>query len=424
MLERYTLPPMAALWSTKYKYDVWASIATAQAAARLDAGREQFQKELLAYPVPTEEQVASAEAETRHDVAAFLRAWRKGMKPEHARQIHTGLTSSDLVDTAQSVILSQISDQIIHCLDRLITRLAKSAVRYWSTERVGRTHGQPAEMTTLGYQLARHCAAFVGNGERFVSAVDDISVVKMSGPVGAYRFTSLEQERTLAKLVGEGFSATEVAGQRIAREGYARWVSELAIMATSVEDLALQFRLGQQFGIQELFEPFAPGQVGSSSMPHKRNPIRSETMTGLARLVRAQVVPVMEGIPTWGERDITHSSVERVALPTASILTHYLIANAYVLVDGLRYDPIRMDSNAKLAREDTSTASFKAMMVQDAGIDHELADRIVQEAQAGGRGYLDKAIDNVLGIGPHVPPAPRISHAYDLMREVIDSAQT
>lgn len=415
MLDRYTLTPMGELWSPQNRLNTWAGVAIAQAVARAKSNRADLHTELLEYPIPTAEEVAKQETHTRHDVAAFLQVYRSKMVPSHAQLIHLGLTSSDLVDTANAVILRQASNVIVDAVNRLAIDLAKRSLRHWHLERLGRTHGQIAEITRFGYQLARHAAALVIGGHRFNSACEDVSLVKMSGPVGTYRMTSIDDERRLAKLVGPDFEAVEVAGQRVPREGYARWVSELAILATSVEDLALQVRIGQQAGIGELAEGFGPSQVGSSSMPHKQNPIMSETMTGLARIVRAQIVPVMEGIPTWGERDITHSSVERIALPTASILTHYLLVVGSNLVRDLQVNAGRIDQNLVRAGEQAWSAYYKSVVVQ-AGVTPERADQVIRVAI--GENLVDETLDDVTGNGTPVPPAPGIHHALRLMEEI------
>jgi adenylosuccinate lyase len=415
LIERYSLPEMRHIWSPGFKFRVWAAVAARQAQAK--SNDPDLLAALVAYPIPTVDQVADLESVTRHDVAAFLRAWREPMKEQHAQQVHTGLTSSDLVDTANAVIMSQASDYIVKKLETLLVELAKAALKYWDVPRLGRTHGQPAEPTTLGYQLAKYTSAMVINASRFTDVLEDIEIVKMSGPVGAYRETTVAQEQILAKLIGGSFEAAQVAGQRLGREGYARWVSELAICASTVEDLALQFRLGQQFGIEEIAESFGHGQVGSSSMPHKQNPIRAENLCGLARLVRAQVMPVMEGIPTWGERDITHSSVERMALPTAATLTHFMIAGATALVSNMTVDRVQIDKNLRAARCRPNSAHYKTLLVQSGLVTHEDADYLVAETIDTGqvRRLLGQyGLDELA----ELPPA-RLDHVRELMEEVV-----
>lgn len=414
-LSRYTLPPMGEVWSAEYRLQTWANVAAIQAAAQLDGysdrGRARFVEGLMGLPRPTPEQVAELEATTRHDVVAFLQLWRETMPDEYARRIHNGLTSSDLVDTAVSVTLAAATDLILDAGLELADTLAAQAIRYWGVQRLGRTHGQPAELTSLGHQLARHAVAISNGIFRLREHMDDLLLFKLSGPVGTYRYTSLEQERRGARMLGDRFQSAELTSQRLPREAYARWVSDLAIIATSTEDAVLQVRLGQQFGVSEIREPFGGGQVGSSSMPHKQNPIRSETLTGLARLVRAQVVPVMEGIPSWGERDITHSSVERVALPTASTLTHYMLVSAEEIFAGLRVDDGMIDESIQAAGYLVHAASMKVQLMRE-GIAPKQVDwavnRIIQR-------YSNSEYDF-----PNPAPPMRIDHVLELMKEMLD----
>lgn len=422
-LDRYTLPAMRHLWSDEHRFQIWAAVASVQAAARLERGEERspFVAALMGYKVPTPGEVTELESLVKHDVVAFLHIWREQMAPEHAQVIHLGLTSSDLVDTALNAVLGQVTDEILDYGEQLQVAVARAALKYWDTMRMGRTHGQPAEITSLGYQLARHAYAIHSNLHRLSSMMEDVMLFKMSGPVGTYRYTSIEQERRGAVALGEAFSAAEIACQRLSREAYARWVSELAILASSVEDLVLQIRLGQQFGVEELSEPFGHDQVGSSSMPHKRNPIRSENLTGLARLVRAQVVPVMEGIPTWNDRDISHSSVERVALQTASILTHYMLANAQFLIENLEVRETNMKLSIDKADHRAYSAAYKVELTK-AGVAPNQVDWMVDTA------IRDRNVGSTVfsklnyGNRPFLLPEMQIAHAHQLMKEIARAA--
>jgi adenylosuccinate lyase len=421
-LDRYTLLEMKHLWSDEHRLQLWAAVAAVQAASQLAEGadRSPLIATLMEYKLPSVGEVADMESLVKHDVVAFLHVWREQMAPEHASLVHLGLTSSDLADTALNALLGQVTDQILDAADALQVTVARTALKHWGTERLGRTHGQPAEVTTLGFQLARHAYAIHGNVHRLTTMMDDLMLFKMSGPIGTYRYTTIEQERRGAVALGEAFSAAEVAGQRLSRESYARWVSELAILASSVEDLALQIRLGQQFGIEELAEPFDSQQVGSSSMPHKRNPIRSENLCGLARLVRAQVVPVMEGIPTWNDRDISHSSVERVALQTASILTHYMLTNAQWLIENLNVDLRRLKSNIQMAGHRAGSAAYKVLLTR-AGVAPNQVDHVVDNAIRQGTVASDvfgKAAETTTVRFPNYSPPMRVEHVRQLMEEI------
>lgn len=423
-LDRYTLTEMGNLWDDTRKLQMWAAVASVQAAAQSKlppAEQVDWVRQLMEYPVPTPDEVRDVEVYTRHDVVAFLQLWRERMSPDHARSVHRGLTSSDLVDTALNATLGQVTDAILDAGDGLLVALAQASLRYWGTERLARTHGQPAEVTTLGFQLARHAVALMCGLHRLTEHMDDVMLFKMSGPVGTYRYTSFEQERRGAAMLGAAFKPAEVASQRLPREPYARWVSDLAILASSVEDLVLQIRLGQQFGVEEIAEPFASGQVGSSSMPHKRNPIRSETLTGLARVVRAQILPVMEGIATWNERDITHSSVERLALQTASTLTYYLLSNATALVEGLQVDASRMAVHIDRAGHRAYSASYKVDLV-NAGIPPNEVDALVDGAirdRRIGPDITSKLSRYSATNSPYVQPPMRVDHVRTIMEEMI-----
>lgn len=426
-LDRYALNPMRHLWSDEYKIQMWSAVAAVQAAAQSKlspAEQNEWVSQLVAYPLPTPDELRDVELIVRHDVVAFLQLWRERMSPDHARSVHLGLTSSDLVDTALNAILGIVTDHIIDAGDALIRALAQASLKYWETDRLARTHGQPAEVTTLGFQLARHAVALMCGMHRLAEHMDDVLLFKMSGPVGTYRYASFEQERRGAAMLGPSFKPAEVAGQRLPREPYARWVSDLAIVASSVEDLVLQIRLGQQFGVEEIAEPFGSAQVGSSSMPHKRNPIRSETLTGLARLVRAQIVPVMEGIATWNDRDISHSSVERVALQTASTLTHYMLSNATPMVEGLQVHPTAMRFNIDRAGHRAYSASYKVDLV-NAGIPPNevdgLVDLAIRERRIGPDLFSKLPAYNQTNRA-YVQPPMRIDHVREVMEEMANGS--
>jgi adenylosuccinate lyase len=288
--------------------------------------------------------VAAVEAVTQHDVIAFLTAWADNTTPRDAAAwVHYGMTSSDLLDTALALQLVEASDLLLARLDDLVGSLRDHALAHRATLRVGRTHGVHAEPDVWGHRVADFAFAMARSRDRLRAARESVAIAKISGAVGSYSNIDPAIERHVADALG--LRPADVATQVVIRDGISEWVSALAVIATLCEAIALEVRHGQRTEVRELEEPFGSGQKGSSAMPHKRNPILCERICGLARVVRAQVVPVMEGIPLWHERDISHSSVERIALPDAAIGTDYLLHLTARLVNGLVVNADRMRVN-------------------------------------------------------------------------------
>ena len=326
MIERYTLPEMGHVWSEAHKYELWCQIETLVLAAHAEAGTVPADAvaPVAAAPPPTPEAVAALEAVTGHDVIAFLSAWANNTTPrEAAAYVHYGMTSSDLLDTALALQLAESTDLLTARCERLLHVLREHALAHRTTLRPGRTHGIHAEPDVWGHRVADFAFAIHRCRDRLIRARQSVAVGKLSGPVGTYSNIDPEIEsEVLGKL---GLRPADVATQVVLRDGIAEWVSVLALIASVCDAIAIEIRHGQRTEVAELAEPFGTGQKGSSAMPHKKNPVRSERISGLARVVRAQVVPVMEGIPLWHERDISHSSTERVALPDAAIATDYML---------------------------------------------------------------------------------------------------
>lgn len=341
MLTRYTLSPMDRVWSEAYKYEVWRHIEITAAAAK--GAPLTTINYLLDVVPPSISTIADAERRTKHDVMAFLVAWRAGMPNEHARWVHKDMTSSDLVDSANAFRIKAASKEIDGALRRLLAVAASHALAFWDTPRLARTHGQPAEATTWGYRVADFVEGLRNSYDQFVNGTHSATAVKLSGPVGNYRYTSIDEESDFAFRLG--LHSTPTATQIVNRAHYADWVYALSRIATIIESFALEVRLSQRWEVNELAESFTPGQTGSSAMPHKRNPIVSENLTGLARLVRAQLEPILEGVASHHERDISHSSVERIALPTASTLTHYMVVRCTGLIENLHVATEIMQAN-------------------------------------------------------------------------------
>ncbi|HEY1623904.1 MAG TPA: adenylosuccinate lyase [Streptosporangiaceae bacterium] len=346
MISRYTLPEMGHIWSDAYKYELWCRVEVLVLEAHAKAGTVPLSavEPVRNAPPPTPEAVAEVEAVTDHDVIAFLTAWADNTTPrEAAAYVHYGMTSSDLLDTALALQLAEATDLLLAKADRLVAVLRDHALAHKDTLRTGRTHGIHAEPDTWGHRVADFAFAMARCRDRLRRARAAVAVGTLSGPVGTYsNIDPAVEADVMAEL---GLRPADVATQVVIRDGIGEWVSVLALTATVCEAVALEVRHGQRTELRELAEPFRKGQKGSSAMPHKKNPIRSERICGLARLVRGYVTPVTEGIPLWHERDISHSSVERVALPDAAITVDYLLHLTAGLIEGLTVDAGRMRAN-------------------------------------------------------------------------------
>ncbi|MDQ6873995.1 MAG: adenylosuccinate lyase [Actinomycetota bacterium] len=380
MIDRYTLPEMGRVWSEAHKYALWCQVETLVLEAHAEAGTVPAEAlgPVRAAAPPTPEAVAEIEATTQHDVIAFLTAWADNTSPrDAAAYVHFGLTSSDLLDTALAVQLVEATDLLLAKADKLVAALRDHALAHRDTLRVGRTHGIHAEPDSWGHRVADFAFAAARSRDRLRRVRAAVGVVKISGAVGTYANIDPRIEVQVAERLG--LRAADVATQVVMRDGIAEWVGALAVLATVCEAVALEVRHGQRTEVRELAEPFGRGQKGSSAMPHKRNPIISERICGLARIVRAQLVPVMEGIPLWHERDISHSSVERIALPDAAIGTDYLLHLTVRLVSGLVVDAERMRANLDLTGGLVYSSAVLLDLVE-AGLSREDAYALVQEA--------------------------------------------
>jgi adenylosuccinate lyase len=380
VIERYTLPEMGHVWSEAHKYELWCRVETLVLAAHADAGTVPADavQPVRAAPPPTPEAVAALEAVTGHDVIAFLSAWADNTTPrEAAAYVHFGMTSSDLLDTALALQLTEATDLLAARCTELLAALRGHALAHRATLRPGRTHGIHAEPDVWGHRVADFAFAMARCRDRLLRARSSVAVGKLSGPVGTYsNIDPAIEARVLAEL---GLRPADAATQVVMRDGVAEWVSVLALIATVCEAVALEVRHGQRTEVAELAEPFGSGQKGSSAMPHKKNPVRAERISGLARIVRAQVVPVMEGIPLWHERDISHSSTERVALPDAATATDYLLEQTAGLVRGLVVDADRMRANLDATHGLLYSSAILLELVA-AGMSREDAYALVQAA--------------------------------------------
>jgi adenylosuccinate lyase len=380
MIERYTLPEMGRVWSEAHKYELWCRVETLVLEANAEAGTVPASAvgPVRSAPPPTPEAVAAVEAVTDHDVIAFLTAWADNTHPRSAAAyVHYGMTSSDLLDTALAVQLTEATDIILAKADRLVAVLRDHALAHRHTLRSGRTHGVHAEPDLWGHRVADFAFAAARSRDRVRRAREAVAVGKLSGPVGSY--SNIDPAIEAEVMPALGLRAADVATQVVMRDGIAEWVSALAVLATVCEAVALEVRHGQRTEVRELAEPFRSGQKGSSAMPHKKNPIRAERISGLARIVRSYVTPVTEGIPLWHERDISHSSVERIALPDAAIVTDYLVHLTTGLVEGLVVDTARMRANMDITHGLLYSSAVLLELVSG-GMSREDAYALVQAA--------------------------------------------
>jgi adenylosuccinate lyase len=380
MIERYTLPEMGRVWSDQHKYELWCRVETMVLEAHAAAGRvpAEVVQPVRDAPPPTPERVAEIEETTQHDVIAFLTAWADNTEPRSAAAyVHHGMTSSDLLDTALAVQLTEATDLLLARLDRLVAVLRDHALAHRDTIKVGRTHGVHAEPDVWGHRVADIAFAAARSRDRLRAARERVGVVAISGAVGTYSLIDPAVEVAVAEALD--LRPADASTQVVLRDSVSEWVACLAIIATVCETVALEVRHGQRTEVRELSEAFGSGQKGSSAMPHKKNPIRSERIAGLARVVRAAVVPVMEGIPLWHERDISHSSTERVFLPDAAITTDYLLHLTTGLVENLVVDADRMRANLESTGGLIYTSSVLLELVEG-GASREDAYALVQAA--------------------------------------------
>ena len=380
MIPRYTHPEMGAVWSDRRRYDTWLQVEIAAAEAMAEAGLVPAEaardiREKGAFDIARIEEI---ERTTQDDVVAFTTAVAERVGPA-ARWLHFGLTSSDVLDTAQAIQMREACDVILRGLESLMTAVRTRAEEHRRTPMIGRTHGVHAEPMTFGLKLALWYAELDRGVARVRRARDTVSVGKISGAVGTFAHLDPSIEaRVCARL---GLAAALVSSQVIQRDRHAELLAALAIVAASLEKFALEIRGLQKTEIGEVEEPFAEGQKGSSAMPHKRNPIICERIAGLARVLRGYAMAGMEDQALWGERDISHSSVERIAVPGATSLLHYMLRRMAFVLEGLRVHPETMRRNL----EATGGLVFShrvLLALLERGLSRDDAYRIVQTAAA------------------------------------------
>lgn len=418
MILRYTRPDMGRIWSEENRFRTWLTVEVAATETLAQAGlvpksaaraiRERADFNL--------ERIQEIEAEVRHDVIAFTTAVAEIVGPE-ARWFHYGLTSNDVVDTAQALLVKQASEIISADLQRLAEVLKRRAWEFKDTPQIGRTHGIHAEPITFGFKLANWYSETQRNIQRFQSAAEDMRVGKFSGAVGTLAHLSPElEEKICARL---GLKAAAVSSQVIQRDRHAAYSGVLAVIASTLDKIATEIRHLQRTEVREAEEYFSEKQKGSSAMPHKRNPVTCEQISGLARVVRSNAQAALENVPLWHERDISHSSVERIILPDSTTLVDYLLNKTTNLIDTMFIYPERMRANL----ESTGGLVFSGQLLLDLvehGVSREDAYRMVQghamRAWKEGLNFRDLVLADQSITGR--VPRKQIDKAFDLDRQL------
>ncbi|MGQ4647490.1 adenylosuccinate lyase [Lyngbya aestuarii] len=347
MIERYTLPEMGELWTDTYKLRTWLQVEVAVCEAQAELGKipEEAVEEIKAKANFDPERVLEIEAEVRHDMIAFLTNVNEYVG-DAGRYIHLGLTSSDVLDTALALQLVGSLNIILERLEQLSQAIRYQAQQHRYTVMIGRSHGIHAEPITFGFKLAGWLAEVCRQRDRLVGLRREISVGKISGAVGTYANIDPKVEAIACQKLG--LEPDTASTQIISRDRHANYVQQLALLGATIERFAVEIRNLQKSDVLEVEEFFAKGQKGSSAMPHKRNPIRSERLTGMARILRGHAVAALENVALWHERDISHSSVERVILPDVCILTHFMLVEITDLVKHLLVYPENMKRNMNI----------------------------------------------------------------------------
>ena len=384
MIPRYSRPEMAAIWAPENRYRIWFEIEAlaAEGMARIGAIpkeaaraiRDKGGPKLAAINAADIERIDAIERETRHDVIAFLTWLAEAVGPE-SRFVHQGMTSSDVLDTTLSVQLTQAADILLADVDAVLAALKTRALEHKYTPTIGRSHGIHAEPTTFGLKLAGHYAEFARNRDRLVAARQEVAVAAISGAVGTFAHLDPSVEEYVAQRLG--LTPEPVSTQIIPRDRHAAFFCALGLVASAIERLATEVRHLQRSEVREAEEYFHAGQKGSSAMPHKRNPVLSENLCGLARIVRSAVVPALENVTLWHERDISHSSVERAIGPDATETLDFALVRLAGMMEKLLVYPQRMLANLESLGGVVHSGEVLLALTR-AGISREDAYRIVQ----------------------------------------------
>jgi adenylosuccinate lyase len=418
VIPRYTRPEMARIWSDENRFRTWLAVEVAATETLAAAGivPKEAAKAIHARADFSVDRIFQIEAEVKHDVIAFTTAVAEIVGP-HARWFHYGLTSNDVVDTAQALLIQQASSLIAGDLELLAEVLERRAREFKDTPMIGRTHGIHAEPVTFGFKIANWYSETQRNIARFKAAAEDLRVGKFSGAVGTFAHLTPElEEKICARL---GLKAAAISSQVIQRDRHAHYLATLATIASTLDKIAIEIRHLQRTEVREAEEYFSEKQKGSSAMPHKRNPVTSEQISGLARVVRANAQAGFENVALWHERDISHSSAERIIIPDSTTLTDYLLNKTANLIETMFVYPERMLANL----ESTRGLVFSGQLLLDlveSGVSREDAYRLVQNhAMRAWREGLDfhDLVVNDPTIRGRVPRA-KIERAFDLKRQL------
>ena len=418
MIPRYTRPNMGRIWSDENRFRTWLAVEVAATETLAEAGMvpkdaARAIRERADFNI---NRIAEIEAEVRHDVIAFTTAVAEIVGP-HARWFHYGLTSNDVVDTSQALLIQQASAIIASDLEKLSVVLERRAWEFKDTPMIGRTHGIHAEPITFGFKLANWYSETQRNIARFCSAAEDMRVGKFSGAVGTFAHLSPELEESMCKQLG--LKAAAISSQVIQRDRHAAYLATLAVLASTLDKIATELRHLQRTEVREVEEFFSEKQKGSSAMPHKRNPITLEQISGLARVVRSNAQAAFENVALWHERDISHSSVERIIIPDSTTLVDYMLQKTTNVLDTMFVYPERMKSNL----ESTGGLVFSGQLLLDLvehGVSREEAYRAVQShamrAWKEGLNFRELVLKDK-GITSRVP-RQQIERAFDLKRQL------
>ncbi|MEV0660656.1 adenylosuccinate lyase [Actinomadura luteofluorescens] len=414
MISRYALPEMLDLWSDRSRYATWARVEVLAAEAQAHLGRvpEDAVADIRRAPAPAPARVAEIERERDHEVLSFLAAYCEDIPDDSARWVHLGMTSYDLVDTALGHTLSRAADLVVDAARRLRGVLVDRAFEHWNTVCVGRTHGIHAEPTTFGHKLAGFAFAIDRSLRRLAAARDAVAVGTISGSVGTYALIDPHVERYVCGALGLGVE--QAPSQVVARDRHAQLVQALAALGACVEQIALELRLLQRTEVGEVEERRTVAYQGSSAMPHKRNPTTSERLCGLSRLLRGHATTMLEDVALWHERDLAHSSVERVVLPDSLMVAHYQAAMAADLVATLTVYPERMSAALDRTRGSIYSSAVLADLLEN-GTEREKAYRAVQAA-ASADDFAAALDDQGVAAGPLRPDRYLGNHDVILYR--------
>jgi adenylosuccinate lyase len=414
MIPRYSRPEMTRIWEPENRFRIWFEIEAHACDAQAELGviPKEAAKAVWERGKWEIERIDAIERETKHDVIAFLTNLAEYVGPE-ARFVHQGMTSSDVLDTCLAVQMKQASELLLLDLDALLAALKRRALEHKMTPTIGRSHGIHAEPTTFGVKLAGHYAAFDRARQRLRAAKDEIATCAISGAIGTFANIDPAVEAHVAKKLG--LKIEPVSTQVIPRDRHAMFFAVLGVIASSVENLSTEIRHLQRSEVREAEEYFSPGQKGSSAMPHKRNPVLSENLTGLARIVRAAVTPALENVTLWHERDIAHSSVERVFGPDATIALDFALARLTGMIDKLLVYPDTMQAN--LDRYSGLVHSQRVLLaLTQAGLSREDAYQAVQrnamKVWLEGKDFLKELLADP-GVSGKISPAA-LAECFDL----------